>query len=166
MGNPKIISQNNYSNKEYILFTKMQKQRTREYTGPSPHAVAILGRRTTRIPPEQLILDARVKDDQISESVRRREQQRALDLKLHWEVNTDKKIFTNQVRRGVKAHMQSRYIQLEERRQKLRILLAEEENEYIRRAHSMKETIEDKQNRMRLKAQQLKEKREAERMAI
>lgn len=144
----------------------MLKQRTREYTGPSPHAVAIRGRQKTRIPPEQLIIDSRTKHDQIAESIRRRDEQRNIDLKLYWQLNTDKKIFDNTIRRGVKAQMQSKRIQLEERRQMLRIQLAQEEREYIERAHSMKESIEDKQNRMRLKAKQLKEKREAERLAI
>lgn len=139
--------------------------RTREYTGPSPHSVGVVGRKSSRIPPEQLILDGRLKDDQISEAVRRTEQQKNIDLKLHWEVNTDKKIFNNRIRREVANNMQIRYITLEERRQKLRTLLDEEEREYIAKAHSMRETIEQKQDRMRKKAQQLKEKREAERLA-
>lgn len=140
--------------------------RTREYTGPSPHAVAIIGRKSSKIPPEQLILEGRLKDDQIQQAVKLTDQNRDITLKLHWEVNTDKKILHNSINRGVQSKLESRYIELEERRQKLRVLLAGEENVYIQKAHSMKETIEQKQERMRQKALALKEKREAERLAI
>ena len=142
------------------------KLRTREYTGPSPHAVAIIGRKSSRIPPEQLILEGRLKDDQIQQAVKMTEENKDITLKLHWELNTDKKILHNSIKRGVHSKLQSRYIELESRRQKLRVLLASEEQICIQKAHSMKETIEQKQERMRQKALALKQKREAERLEI
>lgn len=57
-------------------------------------------------------------------------------------------------------------MQLEDRRQALRQMLAEEDNYYLQKAHSMKETMEQKQERMRSKATMLKSRREAEREAI
>lgn len=58
------------------------------------------------------------------------------------------------------------YLELEERRQELRVMLAQEDRENTARAESLGETIEEKQARMRSKAQMLKQKREEERQKI
>lgn len=144
----------------------MIKLRKREYTGPSPHAVAIRGRNPSKIPPEHLILERRKQDDFIAEAVKMTEDQLAVDLKMHWETTTNKKILNNTIQRKLASKLNQYGFNLEKRRQELRLLLAEEEQEFISKAHSMKETIEDKQNRMREKAASLKAKREAERQAI
>merc|ERR1712168_232101 len=87
-------------------------------------------------------------------------------LKMKWETMTDKRIKNNQINRAVAMKLKERTIGLEERRQKLRVMLADEDAVYISQAYSLKETMEEKHARMRIKAMKLKEKREAERQAI
>merc|ERR1712168_347382 len=87
-------------------------------------------------------------------------------LKMKWETMTDKRIKNNQINRAVAMKLKERTIGLEERRQKFRVMLADEDAVYISQAYSLKETMEEKHARMRIKAMKLKEKREAERQAI
>lgn len=144
----------------------MIKLRKREYTGPSPHAVAIRGRNRSKTLPEHLILERRKQDDLIEAAVKTTEEQAAVDLKMTWEKNTDKRILSNQIQRGVKEKITQFIFALEDRRQELRVMLAEEEAIYIAKAQSQRETIEEKQIRMREKAASLKAKRENERLEI
>jgi len=144
----------------------MIKIRTREYTGPSPHAVAIRGRNPSKRPPEHLILERRKQDDKLAESVRQTEDLLATDIKLRWENSTTNKIHHNTVQRRLDCRLRGRQLELEERRQELRKILAEEDAYYIAQANSLKETLEEKQERMRKKAQELRAKREAERQKI
>jgi hypothetical protein len=88
------------------------------------------------------------------------------DLKTSWERSTDKKIERNTVQRRVKELLQHRDYSLQERRDKLRDLLQREEKQYITELASKKETVLERQARMRERAKQLRDKREAERIAL
>lgn len=144
----------------------MIKIRTKEYTGPSPHAVAIRGRNPSKRLPEHLILERRRQDDKRSEAVKRTEEHYYIDLQMKWERNTNSKIVGNTIKRRVEYKLQERDIKLEERRQELRKMLDQEEYDHIQLAASMEETMEEKQARMRKKAETLKQKREEERQKI
>jgi len=140
--------------------------RAREYNGPSPHSVAILARNPSKTPLDNLIIQNRKKDDQLAAAVERTEEHRKVELKMQWETMTTKKILGNTIKRSVRSKLNQHQITLEERRQELRQLLASEEQGYIQQAHSMKETMEQKQERMRTKAVELKSIREAERLKV
>ena len=140
--------------------------RAREYNGPSPHAVAILARNPSKVPLDNLILQNRRKDEQLANAVERTQEHQKVELQLNWERNTTKKIIANTVQRRFAEKLTQSNIRLEDRRQKLRQMLAEEDYYYLQKAHSMKETLEEKQERMRRKAADLKARRESEREAI
>jgi hypothetical protein len=140
--------------------------RAREFNGPSPHAVAILARNPSKVPLDNLILQNRKKDEQLSNALERTQEHQKVDMQINWERNTTKKIIANTVQRRFNEKVQHSNMQLEDRRQALRQMLAEEDYYYLQKAHSMKETMEQKQERMRSKAAMLKSRRESEREAI
>ena len=97
-------------------------------------------------------------------------------------MQTDKKIQKNAIKRRVKSLLEKEKYSLEERRDKycfyniwlflwyyicrLRDLLAAEENEYLEEVASNEETMLERQAKMREKAKILRDKREAERLAL
>ncbi|KAG8504522.1 Cilia- and flagella-associated protein 53 [Galemys pyrenaicus] len=84
-------------------------------------------------------------------------------LKTEWEQHTDRKFMKSIVQARIQDAMQGFIINTEERRNKLRELLALEENEYFSEMQLKEETIEEKKDRMRDKIRLLKEKKEKER---
>ena len=97
-------------------------------------------------------------------------------------MQTDKKIQSNAIKRRVESLLEKEKYSLEERRDKycflimqifqlncicrLRDLLAAEENEYLKEIASNEETMLERQAKMREKAKILRDKREAERLAL
>ena len=98
-------------------------------------------------------------------------------------MQTDKKIQRNAIKRRVEGLLEKEKYSLEERRDKyyfmilkmffqlycicrLRDLLAAEENEYLKEIASNEETMLERQAKMREKAKILRDKREAERLAL
>uniref|UniRef100_A0A4W2IFC4 Cilia- and flagella-associated protein 53 n=1 Tax=Bos indicus x Bos taurus TaxID=30522 RepID=A0A4W2IFC4_BOBOX len=84
-------------------------------------------------------------------------------LKTEWDQHNDRKFVDSLVKARVKDAMQGFIINTEERRNKLRELLASEENEYFTEMQLKEETIEEKKDRMRDKIRLLREKKEKER---
>uniref|UniRef100_A0A4W2BWV9 Cilia- and flagella-associated protein 53 n=1 Tax=Bos indicus x Bos taurus TaxID=30522 RepID=A0A4W2BWV9_BOBOX len=84
-------------------------------------------------------------------------------LKTEWDQHNDCKFVDSLVKARVKDAMQGFIINTEERRNKLRELLASEENEYFTEMQLKEETIEEKKDRMRDKIRLLREKKEKER---
>uniref|UniRef100_H0UWQ9 Cilia- and flagella-associated protein 53 n=2 Tax=Cavia porcellus TaxID=10141 RepID=H0UWQ9_CAVPO len=84
-------------------------------------------------------------------------------LKVDWDQHIDRKFLNSLVQTRIKDAMQGFIINTEERRNKLRELLASEEKEYFTEMQQKEETIEEKKDRMREKTKLLKEKKEKER---
>jgi len=139
--------------------------RHREFTGPTPHSVAILARPTNKRPAEHLILERRRIQDLREKSIADSEYNKQCDLRSAWVLATDKNIEKNCISREMNKYLQAEEMCLDKRREKLRELLVAEDDCYVREMESMEETIEDRQNNMRERANFLKEKREAERRA-
>ncbi|KAL6083327.1 hypothetical protein STEG23_024175 [Scotinomys teguina] len=93
-------------------------------------------------------------------SIKSKEQDR---LRTDWIQHNDRKYFDSLVQSRVKDAMQGFIINTEERRNKLRELLASEENEYFTEMQLKGETIEEKKERMRERTKLLREKKEKER---
>lgn len=93
-------------------------------------------------------------------SIKARERDR---LKVEWDQCKDRRFLHNLVQVRIKDAMQAFIINIEERQNKLRELLAAEENEYFAEMQQKKETIEEKKDRMREKTKLLKEEKEKER---
>ncbi|XP_077988952.1 cilia- and flagella-associated protein 53-like [Glandiceps talaboti] len=142
------------------------KRRTREYTGPTPHSVAIRAKMPSKLPPDHLILERRKQDDMREEAEALVRYNKMYDLKNDWESITDKRIQQNTVKRRVKNMLQQEEFSLEDRRQRLRDLLAAEEQQYVLEMEDRQETVIERQAKMRERAKFLKEKREAERLQI
>lgn len=79
----------------------MIKKLNREYTGPSPHSVAIRARNNRRVPADNIILTRRDKDDLIAAAIKRSEEIASTELLKKFERDTDKRIMQNQVDRKV-----------------------------------------------------------------
>lgn len=84
-------------------------------------------------------------------------------LKAEWDQHNDRKFVDSLVKARIKDAMQGFIINTEERRNKLRELLASEENEYFTEMRLKEETIEEKKDRMKDKTRLLREKKEKER---
>ncbi|XP_004683954.1 PREDICTED: cilia- and flagella-associated protein 53 [Condylura cristata] len=135
----------------------------REVKGPTPKVVIVRAK-----PPKdqgterhlQRIQHSHQKQHAILASIKSRERDR---LKTEWQQHTDRKFVKSLVQARVQDAMQGFIINTEERRNKLRELLASEENEYLSEMQLKGETIEEKKDKMRDKIRLLKEKKEKER---
>jgi len=140
--------------------------RHREFTGPTPHSVAILARPTNKRPAEHLILERRRIEDLREKSIADSKYNKQCDLRSAWVLATDNNIEKNCIKREMTNFLQGEEMDLEMRREKLREMLLGEEQQYMQEMESMEETIEDRQQKMRERAAFLKGKRETERLAF
>jgi len=120
----------------------------------------------SKLPPDHLILERRRHDDAREEAVAVTKYNALCDLKNDWERITDRRIQLNTVRRKVKGLMLEQEFTLEDRRERLRDLLAAEEASYLEEMEASQETMLERQAKMRERAKFLKEKREKERLEI
>ncbi|KAM7126382.1 cilia- and flagella-associated protein 53 isoform 1-T1 [Molossus nigricans] len=135
----------------------------REVKGPTPKVVSVRAKPPKAHRAEQQlekILRSHQKHHAILDSIKSLEQER---LKVDWYQHNDRKFVDSLVKARLKDAMQGFIINTEERRNKLRELLALEENEYFTEMQLKEETIEEKKNRMKDKTRLLKEKKEKER---
>ncbi|XP_073242311.1 cilia- and flagella-associated protein 53-like [Porites lutea] len=141
-------------------------RRCREFTGPTPHSVAIKAKPTSKRPVEHLILETRRKDELREQAIAETKYQKQCDLKSEWEKATDKRIKSNTIARRVEKLMQRGTFSLEDRRERLREMLLVEEQSYIEEMEAKEETTLERQAKMRERAKFLKEKREEERLRL
>ncbi|ELW69367.1 Coiled-coil domain-containing protein 11 [Tupaia chinensis] len=135
----------------------------REIKGPTPKAVTLRAK-----PPKEQRAEKHLerirrsyqKYHAILASIKSSERDR---LKVEWDQHSDRKFLNSLVQARIKDAVQGFIINVEERRNKLRELLASEENEYLTEMQSKGETIEEKKDRMREKTRSLREKKEKER---
>ncbi|XP_065186584.1 cilia- and flagella-associated protein 53-like [Sycon ciliatum] len=143
-----------------------RRRRTREIPGHTPNAVGILARATLKKPVESLILENRKKDELSRQVEAEQKEAQKLVFKNEWEVVTDKRIKQSTINRRVEGILQHDQFHLERRREKLRKLLAEEEQQQLVELESRQETTVERQAKMRERATMLREKREKERQAL
>lgn len=141
-------------------------RRCREFTGPTPHSVAIRAKPTSKRPVEHLILETRRKDELREQAIAETKYQKSCDLKSEWEKATDKRIKSNTIVRRVEKLMQRGTFSLEDRRERLKEMLLAEEQQYIEEMEAKEETTLERQAKMRERAKFLKEKREQERLKL
>lgn len=141
-------------------------RRTREHTGPTPHSVAIRAKLPSAKPPEHLILERRRKEDLREEAIQITKYNKMFDLKNDWERITDRSIQKNTVQRRVKELISRKGLELDGRREKLRELLVAEEDVFLKEMEAQQETMEERQQKMSVRAKELKQKREAERLKV
>ncbi|XP_014702075.1 cilia- and flagella-associated protein 53 [Equus asinus] len=135
----------------------------REVKGPTPKVVIVRAK-----PPKGQGAEQRLerlqrthqKHHAFLASIKSKERDR---LKVEWEQHNDRKFVDSLVKARMKDAMQGFIINTEERRNKLRELLASEENEYFTEMQLKEETMEEKKDKMRDKTRLLKDKKEKER---
>ncbi|XP_013366160.1 PREDICTED: cilia- and flagella-associated protein 53 isoform X2 [Chinchilla lanigera] len=135
----------------------------REIKGPTPKVVIMRAKPPKGPGTEQhleRIQRSHQKHHATLASIKSIEQDR---LKVEWDQRIDRKFLNSLVQARIKDAMQGFIINTEERRNKLRELLASEENEYFIEMQQKGETIEEKKDKMREKTRLLKEKKEKER---
>ncbi|XP_016080570.1 PREDICTED: cilia- and flagella-associated protein 53 [Miniopterus natalensis] len=147
--------------------SKMYSQRfgivQREVKGPTPKVVIVRPKPPKGQRAEQKlerILREHQKHHAILDSIKSVERDR---LKADWYQHNDRKFVDSLVKARTKDAMQGFITNTEERRNKLRELLASEENEYFTEMQLKEETVEEKKDRMKDKTRLLKEKKEKER---
>ncbi|XP_038077706.1 cilia- and flagella-associated protein 53-like [Patiria miniata] len=148
------------------MLATQKPRRTREYAGPTPHSVAIRAKMPSKLPPDHLILERRRHDDAREEAEAVTKYNALCDLKNDWERITDRRIQLNTVSRKVKGLMLEQEFTLEDRRERLRQLLAAEDAQYLEEMEASQETMLERQAKMRERAKFLKEKREKERLQV
>ncbi|XP_014681078.1 PREDICTED: cilia- and flagella-associated protein 53-like [Priapulus caudatus] len=87
-------------------------------------------------------------------------------MKTNWETRTNKRIECNSIKRKVSERMIESDISLEERRERLRLQLQQDEENYL---HEIERQVEDpvcRQAKMRERAKELRERRETERKGL
>ena len=141
-------------------------RRTREVNGPTPHSVGIFARPTYRLPPEHLILERRKQEELRDQALSQVTSQKQYDMKTTWEQQTDKRIQRNRVKRVVGEYQRQQEHTLEERRETLRGLLWQEEDQWFREMEQQQETVEDRQQAMKEKLHRYKSQREQERQQV
>ncbi|XP_040840937.1 cilia- and flagella-associated protein 53 [Ochotona curzoniae] len=135
----------------------------REIRGPTPKVVVLRAK-----PPKGHVAEQRLERIQYSHqeqhailaAIKSQDRDR---LKVEWEQHHERKFWDSLAQARINDAMQGFIINTEERRNKLRELLAAEENEYFAEMQMKQETMEEKKDRMREKTRLLKEKKEKER---
>ncbi|XP_019483124.1 PREDICTED: cilia- and flagella-associated protein 53 isoform X1 [Hipposideros armiger] len=138
----------------------------REVKGPTPKVVIVRAKPPQGRGAEQHLERIQrnyQKHHAVLDSIKSIERDR---LKAEWHQHNDRKFMDNLVKARIKDAMQGFIINTEERRNKLRELLASEENGYFTEMQLKEETVEEKKKRMKNKTRLLKEKKEKERKAF
>jgi len=136
----------------------------REFRGPAPGSVAIIAKNPKKGAVDNIILDARRKQEELDNATKMSKEQAFIDLKNTWDRETERKLMASSVKRKVQSMMAANHTELEMRRDKLREILRAEEEQYLVEMEDKQETMLERQAKMRTRAKFLKEKREKERL--
>ncbi|XP_072518160.1 cilia- and flagella-associated protein 53 [Salminus brasiliensis] len=149
-----------------MLMGQRHRTQCREVTGPTPHSVAVRARYPSSRPPDYLILERRKQEAARNKVMEFTKDQNTCDLRMHWERNTERRMVSATVDRRVHEAMEQYQMGIDERRERLRKMLASEEREFLRAMKEQNETVLERQTKMRARAKYLQEKRESERQKV
>ncbi|XP_029435984.1 cilia- and flagella-associated protein 53 [Rhinatrema bivittatum] len=149
-----------------MMASRKQALRCRELLGNKPRTVAIRAKFPAPNLEDTLLLHERKKQLVMDSFKTMVNQNKWKDVVSQWELLTDHKIIHNTTQRKVHEAMKQYRMGTEERRQRLRELLAAEEKEHIREMESMEETTLERQAKMRERVKYLKDRREQERLKL
>ncbi|KAF4077462.1 hypothetical protein AMELA_G00208520 [Ameiurus melas] len=142
------------------------KAQCREFTGPTPHSLALQARQPSCRPSDYLIVERRKQEDARNDVLEFTKDHRACDVRMRWEMNTEQRMVSATIGRRVHEAMEQYEMSIDERREKLRKMLESEERELLREIDAKEDTVLDRQARMRERAKYLQEKRESERQKV
>ncbi|CAL9682492.1 unnamed protein product [Knipowitschia caucasica] len=142
------------------------KARCREFTGPTPHSVAVRAKFPSSKPLDFLTLERRKVEGERESFAEFAKYQRAWDIKNSWIQNTNQHYVRNTTERHVKAAINQYDKSVEERRERLRIMLETEEQELLKETEERRETPLERQAKMKERARVLRDIRETQRQQI
>ncbi|XP_078530921.1 cilia- and flagella-associated protein 53 [Lissotriton helveticus] len=149
-----------------MLVSQRTRMRAREVTGPTPYSVAVRARLPTSRPPDYVNQEMQRKEKKREDTLAYIKQTEREHVISKFVELTDYRILHNTVQGKVKEAMEQYKMGTEERRERLRDMLENEEKEHIKEMEAMQETTLEKLAKMRERAKYLKEKRESERLAL
>ncbi|KAM3874202.1 cilia- and flagella-associated protein 53 [Diretmus argenteus] len=139
----------------------------REFTGPTPHSVAVRARPPLSRPPDYLTIERRRKEEARDKVLESTKYQQACDLNTTWQTRTDRRVLLGSIQRQVKDAMNQHEMSIDKRRERLRAMLEAEEQALQKELEDQEEkTVLERQARMRERAKMLKERRESERQQL
>ncbi|CAF3992046.1 unnamed protein product [Adineta steineri] len=134
--------------------------RTRDIIGPQPGQFGLLEK--PHRPQKNLVTKNREIED-VREGREKYNREDKMELnRINYDKSTSNKAFNAQVRREVQNRLNQADNQLEDRRERLRELLATEDAQYLQEATSSQETLSERIGKMRQKAKRLREEKESE----
>lgn len=144
-----------------------QKNRCREFRGPTPHAVAVRAKFPSLKPPDYLTLERQKLEAGREKYAEFSKYQQTWDNKNSWIQRSDRHFIQSNIQREVKAALNQLQLSIEERRQRLGRMLEAEEKQYMKEIEEKKErTALEKHAKMRDRAKALRDKRETERQQL
>ncbi|KAG9265593.1 cilia- and flagella-associated protein 53 [Astyanax mexicanus] len=149
-----------------MLMSQRHRTQCREFTGPTPHSVAVRARHPSSKPPDYFILERRKQEVSRNKVLEFTKDQKTCDLKMLWERNTEQRMVSATIDRRVNEAMEQYQMSIDERRERLRKMLESEEREFLRATEEQNETVLERQTKMRARAKYLQEKRESERQKV
>ncbi|XP_032366390.1 cilia- and flagella-associated protein 53 isoform X2 [Etheostoma spectabile] len=148
------------------MLLSQRRTRCRELTGPTPHSVAVRAKFPSRRPADHLILD-RQKQDVAREEVQSfARHQQSSDRKTTWLQTSERRFLRGTIERQVRAALDQQEVHLDQRRDRLRVLLQAEEQQLLQEMEDKMETSVERQAKMRQRAKALRQRRETERQRI
>merc|ERR1712113_709939 len=85
----------------FEMLAQGRPRKTREFTGPTPHSVAIEERQASTRPRDYLIRERHRNEHQRQVAIDQKVAQEAFDLKNEWEKQTDRQIRRHNIQRKV-----------------------------------------------------------------
>lgn len=149
-----------------MLTSHRHRTQCREITGPTPHSVAVRAKNASSRPTDYLILERRKQEAARNEVMDFTRDQSSCDVKLQWERNTQRRMVSATIDRRLQEAMEQYQMTIDERRERLRELLESEEQDLLNEIETRKETVVERQAKMRERAKTLREKRESEREKV
>ncbi|KAE8285571.1 Cilia- and flagella-associated protein 53 [Larimichthys crocea] len=139
-----------------------QTRRCREFTGPTPHSVAVRAKLPRSRLVDQLIVDRQKQDAARGRAVQLKTEQQSCDVKNSWLKKSDGRFLRRTIERRVQAAVRQNQVQIQDRRDRLRVLLQMEEQQLLQEMEEKVETSVERQAKMRERARTLRERRERE----
>ncbi|XP_031165379.2 cilia- and flagella-associated protein 53 isoform X2 [Sander lucioperca] len=148
------------------MLLSQRRTKCREFTGPTPHSVALRAKFPSRRPVDHLILDRQKQDAAREEIQDFTKHQQSFNIKTSWLQTSDQRFLKGSVQRQVRAALTHQEVHVDQRRDRLRVLLEEEEQQLLQEMEEKMETSVERQAKMRERAKALRERRETDRQKM
>ncbi|XP_076444011.1 cilia- and flagella-associated protein 53-like [Babylonia areolata] len=136
----------------------------REYHGPVPPEVMIRAKSPTNYNPEKMILESRRRQQELDINIDACAKQKLRDQNIDLMTQANRKALANRIRGEIDRRLKVHGFSLEERRNRLRELLRQEDQDYITTMQEAEETTLERQAKMRARINSLRDRKERERL--